>query len=189
MAAKQTGLGQKKTRGPEVCRRCALTEPTCCSCRPGEEELLPPISLFELARMLASRIRASEEDYVVLVANSPAFLKQMGRLFPGQRQTLGRIFPQDGQHLRLRLDQTNRCALLGPAGCLLPVRARPLICRLYPFWFAGEKILVFNNPHCQALRENRNITALHQAFGTSEDKLRRLYLQLCQELGLKPAKG
>ena len=44
-----------------------------------------------------------------------------------------KAFQPDGSRRVLKRQANGDCTFLGPAGCVLPLEIRPLICRIYPF--------------------------------------------------------
>jgi hypothetical protein len=57
----------------------------------------------------------------------------------------------DRKRLRLKVNQAGQCVFLGPKGCRLPEKSRPLYCRLYPFWFTTDnRLMVMISSACLA---------------------------------------
>lgn len=120
--------------------------------------------------------------------NTPDFLDNLCRLFPGEEEEVRALFPQRGIHDRLAVTDNASgslsCRLLGPEGCTLPRDARPLYCRLFPFWVRGGSVLYFDFQDCQAVRERRGPGQMYQALGMDEGEARELYAALRQAWGL-----
>ena len=124
---------------PFVCKRCAGLGPTCCQLTPGAEE-----ACFLLSNPEKDRIReaAPQLGAFAVAPNSSAFLDNIIRLFPTEKELVQEIFPERKEHFRLATDREGRCKLLGPEGCLLPVESRPYYCRIFPFWVHGGRLTV-----------------------------------------------
>ena len=166
-----------------VCARCALHGQTCCECPQGEEQLLPPVSEVERDWMIRTVPWVVEKGFLVREANSPRFLKLMGRLFPDHGGKVYSLFPPDGWHYRLALDRSNRCVLLGAKGCLVPHLARPLFCRIFPFWFIEDQPQIFEFSDCLALRTAETVQELCSLLGTSPEELTDLHREICRTWG------
>lgn len=165
-----------------VCARCARHGGTCCTLRPGEEEYCFPVSAAERVAMEAAGARP---EHFIRQENTPAFVANLARLFPGEDARLARLFPPRGEHDRLAILPGGACALLGPEGCLLPRGARPLYCRLFPFWIAEGRRLFFEMESCQAQRERRGGAGLEGVFGITGKDIRGLYATLRTAWGLQ----
>lgn len=131
----------------DVCARCATRSGTCCTLEPGNEEFCFPLSRSERASMESAGATAG---HFFRQANTQPFMDNLGRLFPGEANVLRSLFPEDGAHDRLAINSAGACLLLGSAGCLLPREARPLYCRLFPFWISQGRQLYFSLDSCQA---------------------------------------
>ena len=174
---------------PNVCLKCSQVGRTCCYCRPGEEEFAPVISESERTQILRfTRCHTPEKDGIVKSANSATFIEKLKQLFPLNLDQLDRLYPPDGWHYRLAIDEQGRCNFLALKGCRLPVDIRPYFCRIYPFWFNGPKLQLFTNGNCEALRTGGNVLKIISSMGTSPMKLRRLYIELSQAWGFYPSK-
>ncbi len=117
-------------------------------------------------------------------ANTPAFIDNLCRLFPGEDAKVRALFPAEGSHDRLYVNLTGACGLLGPQGCRLPREARPYFCRLFPFWIRGGRQLYFEFKECQALRESRGGGGLLKRLGMTEAGVFDLYQRLREAWGL-----
>ncbi len=166
-----------------ICARCAFHGNTCCQCRPGEEELLPPVSEAEREWMIRTVPWAVEKTFLVREANSERFIRLMGRLFPDHLVKVDSLFPPDGWHYRLAIDRANRCVLLGSKGCMLPALARPLFCRIFPFWFIEDQPQIFEFSDCLALQTAETVPELCSLLGTSPGELTDLHHEICRTWG------
>lgn len=180
-----TGKASTISGDGAVCARCARTSGTCCSLAVGNEEYCFPISAPE--RRAMEEAGAGPEHFQAQ-ENTPGFLDNLCRLFPGEADAVRGLFPQGGQHDRLAVTQNASgnlsCRLLGPQGCALPRAARPLYCRLFPFWVRGGSVLFFDFQDCQAVRERRGPGQMYQALGMDVSEARKLYASLRQAWGL-----
>jgi Fe-S-cluster containining protein len=57
-------------------------------------------------------------------------------------------FQPDGTRRVLKKQANGDCTFLGPAGCILSIEARPLVCRLYPFDYTAEGLHIELAPGC-----------------------------------------
>ena len=165
----------------DACRRCAESSGTCCTLSPGEEEYCFPLSGRERADMEAA---GAEPDSFSPQANTQAFLDNICRLFPGEVAKIQALFPAGGSHDRLAVSPDGACLLLGPNGCSLPRAARPLYCRLFPFWVRTGRQMYFEFKDCQALRESRGGAGLLKRLGMTEQGVFDLYHRLREAWGL-----
>lgn len=173
---------------PGICAECANQGPTCCRCGTTEEELVAPLSGEEWQRMVRLVPWIGNGRFVVREHNSHNFIQGIQALFPGSEHEALSSFPLGGDHLRLAQNNLGQCSLLGPGGCLLPEKARPYFCLMYPFWFTGETLKVFGDPHCLAVRSLHTRDSLCAALDTHPEKLSRLYSRLCLAWGIPPPK-
>lgn len=168
-----------------VCARCAEHSGTCCSLAKGNEECCFPLSATERGAMEAA---GATQDHFQPQENTPGFLENLCRLFPGEEDTVRALFPLGGEHDRLAVRDNASgslsCRLLGPNGCGLPREARPLYCRLFPFWVRGGSVLYFDFQECLAVHERRGPGQMYEALGMSEGEARDLYAALRQAWGL-----
>ncbi|WP_415712819.1 YkgJ family cysteine cluster protein [Maridesulfovibrio sp.] len=161
---------------PFVCARCAAKGPTCCELTPGTEEVCFPVSEYERERILEC---APDSGGFALQLNTPVFIENMLRLFPGQRRMVKKLFPPGCTHYRLEVSSGGKCLFLGSEGCILPKKARPLYCRLFPFWTdANGRITLLEVEGCLAQLENRTPGKLFKALGVTQSEVRELHGQL-----------
>lgn len=171
--------------GETVCARCAKRCGTCCTLIPGQEEFCFPLSPRERAAMEAA---GAEGACFARQANTPDFLSSVSRLFPGEEAAIAALFPPEGAHDRLAIDAQGACRLLGPKGCVLPRAARPLYCRLFPFWIRAGRELFFEFEDCEAQREAGGGASLKLRLGMNRDEIRQTYQELRTAWGLPELK-
>lgn len=172
---------------PDVCARCAALGPTCCELTPGEEELCFPVSNMEKHRI--DEFLGHEMGGFAQEKNVRAFVNNMARLFPREREILEKLFPSHGFHLRLSTDKSGKCVFLGPAGCGLPNEVRPYYCRLFPFWATGGKLTIFTPGGCLACREGRTARGALEIFDVTAVRMLDLHCRLRMAWGLPPKEG
>ncbi len=161
---------------PFVCARCAEKGKTCCELTPGTEEVCYPVSDYERERILEC---APDSGGFVLQLNSPLFIDNLLKLFPGQRRSVKELFPPGGMHYRLEVDSGGKCMFLGSGGCVIPKEARPLYCRLFPFWTdESGRITLLEVESCLAQQENKTPGKLFKTLGISQSEVRELHSQL-----------
>ncbi|WP_320008000.1 YkgJ family cysteine cluster protein [Maridesulfovibrio sp.] len=169
---------------PFVCARCAAKGPTCCELTPGCEEVCFPVSDYERERILEC---VPDSGGFVLQVNTPVFIENMFTLFPGQRRKVKELFPPGGTHYRLEVDFGGKCLFLGSKGCIIPKKARPLYCRLFPFWMdANGRITLLEVITCLAQQENKTPGKLFKALGITQSEVRELHSQLRVAWGFYP---
>lgn len=173
--------------GGALCGQCAAAGPTCCTLTPGQEELCFPVSDMERIR-LVEQVGLSLGAFTP-EANSGAFVANLVRLFPRDRDSLVRLFPEGGRHLRLSVDRSGNCVFLRADGCCLPRPVRPYYCRLFPFWLAGTRVTAFAAPGCQVHRQGRTVARMLALLDFSEAEVRDLHGRLRLAWGLPPKEG
>lgn len=182
-----TLLSKGPPPGGEACARCAAAGPTCCTLLPGQEELCFPVSEMERTR-ITEQVGLTLGAFVP-EANSGAFVANLARLFPGDRDRLARLFPETGHHLRLAVDATGNCVFLRANGCCLPRPVRPYYCRLFPFWMTGRAVSAFAAPDCLVNRQGRTVVRMLALLGCTEADVRDLHGRLRLAWGLPPKEG
>ncbi|NDV27603.1 YkgJ family cysteine cluster protein [Desulfovibrio sp. JC010] len=161
---------------PFVCARCAAKGPTCCELTPGTEEVIFPISEYERERIMEC---VPDSGGFGLQLNTPAFIENMLKLFPGQRRRVKELFPPGGMHYRLEVDSAGKCLFLGSGGCVIPKEARPLYCRLFPFWTdESGRITLLDVETCLAQQENKTPGKLFKTLGVTQSEVRDLHSKL-----------
>ncbi|WP_164879854.1 zinc/iron-chelating domain-containing protein [Pseudodesulfovibrio sp. S3-i] len=170
----------------DVCRRCSFLGPTCCRIASGSEEFCFPLSLVEKERI---REHVPYTGGFVLSPNSKAFIDYVCRLFPGEEDAVGQLFPHGKEHFRLAVDSLGACRFLGPLGCEIPQEVRPYYCRLFPFWMAGNVVTHFDTPTCLARREGGTLVRILDILDMNKSAVKDLYGRLRLVWGLPPSKG
>jgi len=96
------------------------------------------------------------------------------------------VFRPDGSRRILRRQDDGACMFLGPAGCLLPLEIRPLVCRLYPYQYNEQGLMPELATGCPThlLPPEKDLLAVLQV--TPEDA-RRWHAQLYREIRLEKA--
>lgn len=171
---------------PGVCARCASLGSTCCHLAPGHEEFCFPLSNTEKDRIQET---LPGKGGFVLEANSEAFVDNVCRLFPGEEDTVRTLFPKGKSHYRLAVGKDGACRFLGPEGCAVPREIRPYYCRLFPFWMAGNEVIIFDSESCLARREARNLNRMLESIGTTRAVVRDLFGRLRLAWNLPPRRG
>jgi Fe-S-cluster containining protein len=151
---------------------------------PGQEEFCFPLSGLEVE--LLDRHLLKTDGFFVSMPNSHSFLQALTHLFPFSGEILRQRFPLGSSHLRLATDADGKCAFLGGMGCVLTDEQRPLFCRLFPFWIAGEQLYIFEYERCLQIRTAQSFPEILAAFGTTLEALGDLYDRLCLAWGLGP---
>lgn len=85
----------------------------------------------------------------------------------------------------VRRDDAGNCFFLGDGGCTLSERARPLLCRLYPFDYTAQTIKGVYGPLCpEPERDNPPmlLALLSMNREQAESWRRQLYLELAVDL-------
>ena len=169
-----------------ACARCAQRGPTCCRLTPGDEEYCFPLSELERARILD---HCCDAGGFALQLNSPDFIENLERLFPGEDGAVRALFPRNKFHYRLAVDAEGACRFLRPDGCSLPRDIRPYYCRLFPFWFAEREMTFFQPAGCVAVEEGRTVNGVCSALRMGKREIRDLYGRLRLAWGLPPLAG
>jgi len=167
----------------QVCARCAAISPTCCNLTPGQEELCFPVSEIERQRIVEF---GPTRGGLTGAPNSSAFLDNLMRLFPGDREHLSKVFPPHGEHLRLATDPDGNCTFLGPRGCTLSGEVRPYYCRLFPFWVSAGAVTAFDAKDCLACREGRIVSGMLPLFSQKRSAVRELHGRMRMAWGMSP---
>ena len=85
-------------------------------------------------------------------------------------------------NVRYKLKIINeKCIFLNDNGCSLPLNARPLFCRAYPFWLSKnyKNIYVFSSTDCLAQEKSTlNWMLVNEYFNYSETYLRNMFEEL-----------
>lgn len=159
-----------------ICAQCHQAGGGCCRADAEGVEYMFGLTRGEIEAMArASGLRPWR--FVVADQASPRFREFLDSLHPLFRQTMPR-----GRRLRLRLEENGDCCFLGPEGCRLPRQARPLYCRLYPFFINQHgRLMVLSSPACLAQRGARSWREALKRLDQDEARVRELFARL-QEL-------
>lgn len=165
-----------------ICARCSKINRTCCRIQPENAVNCFPLSgpeIKELNRYF------NGENPVLRTKNSVEFVRNLKKLIPDEKKAIVKEFPEDGTHQRLKTTEDGSCILLGDRGCILPWRARPLYCRLYPFWVYKGKITLFDDPDCLALQEKMQLRQILSLLGTTGREILDMHSEMLKQLNLK----
>lgn len=113
---------------PSLCARCAAVQKT--YCQEGHEIYVTPYDCLRIAEEIG-KIDFSEFRAPI----HPSYADQ-------DDDPLWRdwVFRPDGTRRVLRRKENGDCFFLGKEGCVLSLKARPLVCRLFPFEYTSEGI-------------------------------------------------
>jgi uncharacterized protein len=91
------------------------------------------------------------------------------------------VFREDGARRTLRRISSGNCMFLGPAGCMLPLEVRPLVCRLHPYDYTEEGIKDELAPGCPShlLKPGQGLI---ESLGMNLEDARRWHHQLYDEI-------
>ncbi len=161
-----------------VCAICAQNGPTCCQLGQRQADSSFPISYVE-KEIISACDRWQGTCFTVRVPNSIRFLSRLKNLFPNNDpDRIQALYPEHGRHKHLSTDERGRCVFLGPKGCLLPGKARPLYCRLFPFWVVGGRTAFFPFALCQAQKGARSVSNVMRRLKMNTFQILSLYQQL-----------
>lgn len=157
-----------------VCARCHGLGRGCCLAPDG------PDHMFGLTRGEIAAISAASglmpADFCLADRVAPDFLELLAAINPVFAQTM-----PGGRRLRLRLSDAGACCFLGAAGCRLPVDARPLYCRLYPFAINPHgRLMVLMSGSCLAQEGARSWREVLKRLDMTEDAVRGLWARLAE---------
>jgi Fe-S-cluster containining protein len=156
-----------------ICAACHAKGLGCC--RLGAEGVT---RMFGLTRgevdIMARASGLKPEEFVIADQVSSQFLTDLAAIHPVFLKTL-----PEGRRLRLKVEPDGSCVFLGPKGCRLPMDARPLYCRLYPFWFTEDgRLMVLISKNCLAQKDARSWQEVLARLGETQDHLRQLFTRL-----------
>jgi len=126
-----------------ICAICAQNGPTCCQLGQGQACFLFPLSSVEKEAITACD-RWKNVCFTSRTSNSTRFISRLLNIFPNDRDKIQTLYPEHGDHEHLSIDKQGSCIFLGPMGCHLPEKARPLYCRLFPFWVIDGRVDFFS---------------------------------------------
>lgn len=154
------------------CARCASFQRTCCQ----RAEIL--VTEDDVRRVTAQtgaapdafveRRRPVDPEYVAPDGDDPNWLRLTVR--------------EDGTRRMLRRQANGDCVFLGAAGCRLPLDARPLVCRLYPFAFTESGLDGVDADYCPTTVLAPHGEPMTAVLGMSTVDAERWRSQLYQEL-------
>ncbi len=157
-----------------ICAVCAQNGPTCCQLRQEYADLSFPLSRVE-KEIIAAYERWKGVCFTVQVANSVQLISRLEFLFPDDLDIIKTLFPENGRHERLLTNKLGHCVFLGPMGCLLTGKDRPLYCRLFPFWVIGGRVAFFPFNLCQAQKATRSVKKVMMRLEVNTSRILSLY--------------
>ncbi|MEM2539498.1 MAG: hypothetical protein QXN85_03440 [Candidatus Bathyarchaeia archaeon] len=162
-----------------LCLYCASLGLGCCSrCR--------PFILAEDLRLLLKNYSTEEVKAIVEVGLIPAMY--LHHLLDPEMNQIYYFWENAYYRLQTRFINGSCIALLHGKGCRLG-DYRPLICRVWPFWWkdgvdlsSGDFPIEINGDCTMAIRWNMPIEEILREFGCSENTIRRELLALSRAL-------
>ncbi|MFZ5584728.1 MAG: YkgJ family cysteine cluster protein [Thermodesulfobacteriota bacterium] len=165
-----------------ICARCHGLGRGCCLAPAGPDHMFG-LTQGEIAAISAAS-GLKPADFCLADRVAPDFLEFLAAINPVFVQTM-----PGGRRLRLRLDDTGACGFLGAEGCRLPVLARPLYCRLYPFAINPHgRLMVLISGSCLAQEGARSWREVLKRLDMDEAAVRALWARL-EELAAAHAAG
>jgi len=125
------------------CARCASVQRTCCQ----RAEIL--VTAGDVARigafLTAGGAPGATMDFVERRAPlDPEYV----RSDPDDPNWVRYTVAADGTRRMLRKQANGDCTFLGQRGCVLPEDVRPLVCRLYPYFYAEDGLDGVDSEYC-----------------------------------------
>ncbi len=160
-----------------ICAICAQNGPTCCQFGQGAAGYGFPLSGVEM-KILSACDRRQEMCFTIRVPNSTQFISRVKNHFPDDLDRIQALYPEHGHHEHLATDERGRCVFLGPTGCLLPGKSRPLYCRLFPFWIIGDRVVFFPFALCLAQNSARSVRKVMKCLKMNNPQILSLYYEL-----------
>lgn len=158
---------------PLLCARCHSLGQGCCVLSDSGASQMFGLTGQEIS-VMAQASGLDENDFVVADVAEQDFLAGLKKIHPVFEKTM-----PGGRRLRLRVDDAGACCFLGSKGCTLPSSARPLYCRLYPFWFTkDDRLMVLLSETCLAQENAISWREVLARLGEDQDHLRGLFDQL-----------
>ncbi len=174
---------------PSICAQCYEKGQSCCTYRKNTTyDMITIISKFEINRILQVFPRLNRSKAFVEKTNTKTFEHNVEELFPDRSDAVMRSFMPGKTHFELSTTEKG-CRFLTPKGCVLPRDARPLFCRIYPFWFRNNEAMVFFDTHCLAIKNCSTIQEVYLAIGTNPSVVKKIFIQLCCEWGLEKSEA
>lgn len=118
---------QEQPAAPHLCVQCAQTRPTCCQV---SEVYVSPMDLMRIRAYLGT-----DEFWEMKAPADPSYFEQ-----DDDPTWQARVFGPDRRRRILKRPEGGDCRFLSPAGCVLPMEVRPVICRLYPYKYNDRGI-------------------------------------------------
>jgi Fe-S-cluster containining protein len=169
------------SKDPSICAACHAKGRGCCILQDKDTAEMFGLTQTEI-EAIAQASGKRPQEFVVADQVSPGFLAGVAAIHPLLAQTM----PQ-GRRLRLRVDEQGACFFLGPGGCVLPTEARPLYCRLYPFWFTpDDRLMVLLSDTCLAQEGAGSWQEVLERMAGDEASLRDLFVRLLEYAGQNP---
>lgn len=152
-----------------ICQRCAEKGPTCCEGNDrdifitrGDVKRIQVISgrgdFFEFRKPL-------NQNY--LDSDDPVWTRH--------------VFRKDNSRRVIRLNSSGTCMFLSKTGCTLPLQARPLVCRLFPYQYSQKGLMDELADECPRdfLQEGENLA---MAIGIHKEDALSWHHLLYQEI-------
>jgi Fe-S-cluster containining protein len=158
---------------PHICAECHQEGHGCCVLGLEGADKQFGLTSGEIDEMCrAGGLQPS--DFLMEDVASQEFLDFVDQIHPVLRKTM-----PGGRRQRLKVDKKGRCVLLGARGCRLPIAARPLYCRMYPFWFTpGGRLTVLISKTCLAQKGALSWRDVLTRMNEEEERLRFLFERL-----------
>ena len=144
------------------------------SARTGSGRLFFPLSSVEKKAITACD-RWKNVCFTSKKSNSTPFISWLLNTFPNDRDKIQTLYPEHGDHEHLSIDKQGSCIFLGPIGCLLPEKARPLYCRLFPFWVINGRVGFFTFDLCLAQKDARSVNKVKKRLKMKTSQILPLY--------------
>lgn len=158
---------------PPLCALCHQEGRGCCQASAEGQASMFGLTRGEVA-LIGEVSGLKPEQFSVTDQATPEFLDFLDAIHPLFRQTM-----PGGRRRRLKLDEAYACVFLSPQGCDLPTPARPLYCRLYPFWLNPHgRLMVLRSERCLAQERARSWREVMLRLGQDEQTLRRLFARM-----------
>ncbi len=161
---------------PTPCALCHQAGRGCCRLAAGGAggaEHVFGLTWAEI-RLMAKASGLAPGEFVVADRAGPEVLAWAEALHPALARPLNH-----GRRLRLKVDEAGACFFLGPHGCRLPRRARPLFCRMYPVFVAPQgELVVMEDEFCLAQQGAKSPREVLARLGQEEKGLRKLHARL-----------
>ena len=163
-----------------VCEQCARLQKTCCE-RSDVEVALTEGDIIRIRRFYKAndfyrRIPVPPE--LAATYENPDHHDATVSLY------VAGLFDAQGRRPILEKQADGRCLFVTGQGCVLPVEARPLLCRLYPYDWNDQRLLWIHAPYCPH-EFSADEMDLVQKIGDTKEIALNLVEQLYAELASK----